>query len=173
MNSFSFFRLTQFFLIGLTLAVLPLTPVNFIPRTFPSPDFLFCFIVAWHLRDPQSSPLPLILFLTLLVDIVQFRPIGLWPIFMILLSNLIIINRRLFFNSPFVKELLFFSTIFFCSLMLELLFLTITFSPNNGFGVATQQVIITSFAYPVVVLILFFLLRLRYKTSRFFFSESL
>ena len=172
MNSSSFFRLTQFFLIGLTLVVLPLAPVNFIPRTLPSPDFLFCFIVAWHLRDPQSSPLSLILFFTLLVDIIHFRPIGLWPIFMILLSNLIIINRRLFFNSPFVKELLFFSTIFFCSLMLELLFLTITFSPNNGFGVATQQVIITSFAYPVVVLILFFLLRLRYKTSRFFFSES-
>ena len=105
MNSLSFFRLTQFFLIGLTLAVLPLAPVNFIPRTFPSPDFLFCFIIAWHLRDPQSSPLPLILFLTLLVDIVQFRPIGLWPIFMILLSNLITINRRLFFNGSFVKEL--------------------------------------------------------------------
>ena len=173
MNSLSFFRLTQFFLIGLALATLPLAPVNFIPGTFPSPDFLFCFIVAWHLRDPQSSPLPLILFLTLLVDIVHFRPIGLWPIFMILLSNLIIINRRLFFSGQFVKELLFFSTIFFCSLMLELCFLTITFSPKAGFGVAAQQVIITSFAYPIVVLFLYFLLRLRYRTSRLFFSERL
>ena len=165
--------MTQFFLIGLALVILPLAPVNFLPRAFPMPDLLFCYLVAWHLRDPNSSPIILLLFLTLLVDIVDFRPIGLWPIFMIILSNIITINRRLFFSGPFVKELFFFSIMYFCALIFELLFFTITFSPTEGFGSLTQEVIITSLAYPLVVLILHFFCRLRYKTSRLFFSEKL
>ncbi len=137
------------------------------------PDLLFCYLVAWHLRDPNSSPIILILFLTLLVDIMDFRPIGLWPLLMIILSNIIIINRRLFFSGPFAKELLFFSTVFFCALIFELFFFTITFSPTEGFGSLTQEVIVTSLAYPIVVSILHFFCRLRYKTSRSFFSEKL
>lgn len=171
MKSFSFFRLLQFVLLGLTLIILPLAPVNFLPRAFPMPDLLFCFVVAWHLRDPQSSPILVILLLITFADIVGFRPIGLWPLIMIAISNIIIVNRRLFFNA-FLKETLFFSGIFFCALMVELCFLTITYSQSPGFSASTQEGIITSFAYPFVVLFLNFFCRLNYDMNRLFFSDQ-
>ena len=173
MNPLSIFRLTQFTVIAIALVILPLAPINFLPRAFPMPDLFICFIIAWHLRDPQSAPLPIIIIFTLLVDIADFRPIGLWPLLMIVIHNVIMINRRLFFSGSFFKELLFFSSIFFSALMVELLFLTITLSPAASFSELTQEVIITSICYPLVVAFLHFLCKLRYHYSRLFFSEKL
>ena len=173
MNSISIFRLAQFTVIGLILVILPLAPINFLPRAFPMPDLFICYIIAWHLRDPHSAPLPIIIILTLLVDTVDFRPIGLWPLLMIVLHSIITVNRRLFFNSSFFKELVFFSSIFFCALMLELLFFKITFSPSASFSELTQEVIITSICYPLVVAFLHFFCKLKYRYSRLSFSEKL
>ena len=173
MNPFSIFRLTQFTVIALILIILPMAPINFLPRVFPMPDLFICYIIAWHLRDPQSAPLPIIIILTLLVDITDFRPIGLWPLLMIGIHNIIIVNRRLFFNGTFFKELIFFSGIFFCGLMIELLFLKITLSPSASFSELSQEAIITSTFYPLVVAFLHFFCKLKYHYSRLYFSEKL
>ena len=154
------------------MVILPLAPINFLPRAFPIPDLFICYAIAWQLRDPQSAPLPIIIILTLLVDIVDFRPIGLWPLLMMVIHNIIIINRRLFFNSSFFKELIFFSCIFFFALMVELLFLNITLSPSASFSELTQESIITSMCYPLVVAFLHFFCKLKYRYSRLFFSET-
>ena len=173
MNSISYLRVTQFFLLGLIAIILPMAPVNLTPTIVPMPDLFFCFIMAWHLRDPKSSPLALIIGLTLLMDIFNFRPIGLWPLLMIIISNLIHINRRLFFYSNIIKELLFFSMVFFSAMMCEFIFLFIMFLPTKSFSMYAQEVIITSLTYPFIILFLHFFCRLKYNTSRLFFSEKL
>ncbi len=53
----------------------------------PGPDILICVIMAWIVRRPDFLPMPLILFVILLEDLILMRPPGLWTAIVIVATE--------------------------------------------------------------------------------------
>ena len=78
-----------FLLVGSAIVVFALSPINLSPNEQPFPDFLFCFIFIILVRRPESVPLYSILFISLLADLLWYRPIGLTPFTLLLSSEIL------------------------------------------------------------------------------------
>ncbi|SDY64299.1 rod shape-determining protein MreD [Jannaschia faecimaris] len=53
----------------------------------PGPDLIYCLMAAWILRRPDYLPVWLLLGVFLLADFLLMRPLGLWTLILILVSE--------------------------------------------------------------------------------------
>ena len=92
------------FFIGILLIILPISPISSQPVIIEKPDFLLCLIFSWLILDPKNSSLSILILLSFFADILWYRPLGLWPI-LILLGSLSIklILTKISFDSFFFK----------------------------------------------------------------------
>ncbi|MEM7709687.1 MAG: rod shape-determining protein MreD [Pseudomonadota bacterium] len=92
---------------GLAAAVLflALLPFGGGEGRFPGPEATLCLICAWVLRRPDYVPLWLMIPVLLLDDMLLMRPLGLWTLIVLLVSD--VLRRRVDQAEvlPFTSEL--------------------------------------------------------------------
>lgn len=139
-----------FLLLGTIVIIIPTAPISTAPTIIEIPDILICLIFSWLVLDQKSAPLLSILFLCLFADILWMRPIGLWPMFILLTSELVrhyrlrIINQSILFK--FFCFLLFFIT---ANAGVELLSLVVALKPID-FMVWLKHFLFTVLLFPIV-----------------------
>jgi rod shape-determining protein MreD len=76
-----------FLALALFLLFIRLLPLGNAPGSLPGPDLLLCLILAWVIRRPEFLPMPLILGVILIEDLILMRPPGLWTAIVVLATE--------------------------------------------------------------------------------------
>ncbi|NHB77764.1 rod shape-determining protein MreD [Rhodobacter calidifons] len=152
-----FWRQEQWIFRGLFLAIalgllfLRLLPLGSAPGALPGPDLLLCVTLAWIVRRPDFLPMPLILLVFLVEDLILFRPPGLWAAIVILATEFLRSRFALTRELSFPVEWLLVSGVMLGMMLIYRLTLGLAFVPQAPFGFAVVQVLWSVAVYPVVV----------------------
>ena len=146
------------FFIGIILIILPISPISSQPVIIEKPDFLLCLIFGWIMLDPKNSSISILILLSFFADILWYRPLGLWPI-LILLGSLSIklILTKISFDSFFFKVIYF---VLFLITIDTLIFMTslIGLTEELDFNIWFTRFIFTILSFPLIVYLLEILL---------------
>ena len=146
------------FFIGIILIILPISPISSQPVIIEKPDFLLCLIFGWIILDPKNSSISILILLSFFADILWYRPLGLWPI-LILLGSLSIklILTKISFDSFLFKVIYF---ILFLITIDTLIFMTslIGLTEELDFNIWFTRFIFTILSFPLIVYLLEILL---------------
>ena len=82
------YKKSIFLILGIFIVIFPIAPISRQPLIVEKPDFLVCLIFSWLILDHKNVSITILIFLSLFADIMWFRPLGLWPIFILLGSFL-------------------------------------------------------------------------------------
>ena len=152
------YKKTILFFTGIFLIILPISPISNQPVIIEKPDFLLCLIFSWLILDPKNSSLSILIILTFFADILWYRPLGLWPI-LILLGSLSIklIITKISFDSFLFKVIYF---ILFLITIDTLIFMTslIGLTEELDFNIWFTRFIFTILSFPLIVYLLEILL---------------
>jgi rod shape-determining protein MreD len=150
-----------FALLVCTILFFHLLPLETSPRRWVGPDMVLAFALAWSLRRPDYVPSLLLAGLFLLVDILLFRPPGLWAVLALLGCEHLKTRARSLRDGGFVNEWL-----AVCAVMAfvaigyrAILMLTLVQLP--GVGLSIFELVMTMLFYPVAVAATHFLLGVR------------
>ena len=146
------------FFIGIILIILPISPISSQPVIIEKPDFLLCLIFGWIILDPKNSSISILILLSFFADILWYRPLGLWPL-LILLGSLSIklIITKISFDSFLFKVIYF---ILFLITIDTLIFMTslIGLTEELDFNIWFTRFIFTILSFPLIVYLLEILL---------------
>jgi rod shape-determining protein MreD len=140
-----FLGLALFFLF---IRLLPLTNA---PGALPGPDLLLCLILAWIMRRPDFLPMPLILAVILIEDLLLMRPPGLWTAIVVLATEFLRGRVELTRELNFLVEWALVAGLMLGMLFTYRLALGLAFVPQPAFGYAIAQVAWSIAVYPLVV----------------------
>ena len=142
------------FFIGMIIIILPISPISSQPVIIEKPDFLLCLIFGWIILDPKNSSISILILLSFFADILWYRPLGLWPI-LILLGSLSIklIITKVSFDSFLFKVIYF---ILFLITIDTLIFMTslIGLTEELDFNIWFTRFIFTILSFPLIVYLL-------------------
>ena len=144
--------------IGIILIILPISPISSQPVIIEKPDFLLCLIFGWIILDPKKSSISILILLSFFADILWYRPLGLWPI-LILLGSLSIklIITKISVDSFFLKVIYF---ILFLITIDTFIFITslIGLTEELDFNIWFTRFIFSILSFPLIVYLLEILL---------------
>ena len=99
---------TTIFFIGILLIILPISPISNQPVIIEKPDFLLCLMFGWIILDPKNSSISILILLSFFADILWYRPLGFWPLLILLGSlSIKIIITKISVDSFFSKMIFF------------------------------------------------------------------
>ena len=78
------YKKSIFLIFGIFIVIFPIAPISRQPIIFEKPDYLVCLIFSWLILDHKNVSMIILISLSLFADIFWFRPIGLWPIFIMI-----------------------------------------------------------------------------------------
>ena len=146
------------FFIGIILIILPISPISSQPVIIEKPDFLLCLIFGWIILDPKNSSISILILLSFFADILWYRPLGLWPL-LILLGSLSIkfIITKISVDSFFLKVIYF---ILFLLTLDTLIFITslIGLTEELNFNIWINRFVLSILSFPLIVYLLEILL---------------
>ena len=149
---------TIIFLIGILLIILPISPISSQPVIIEKPDFLLCLMFGWIILDPKNSSISILILLSFFADILWYRPLGLWPL-LILLGSLSIkfIITKISVDSFFLKVIYF---ILFLITIDTFIFITslIGLTEELDFNIWFTRFIFSILSFPLIVYLLEILL---------------
>ena len=144
--------------IGFLLVILPISPISNQPVIIEKPDLLLCLIFGWIILDPKNSSISILILLSFFADILWYRPLGLWPL-LILLGSLSIklILTKISVDSFFLKVIYF---ILFLITIDTFIFITslIGLTEELDFNIWFTRFIFTILSFPLIVYLLEILL---------------
>ena len=146
------------FFIGILLIVLPISPISSQPVIIEKPDFLLCLMFGWIILDPKNSSISILILLSFFADILWYRPLGLWPLLILLGSlSIKIIITKISVDSFFSKMMFF---IFFLITIDTFIYLTslIGLTEELDFNIWFTRFIFSILSFPLVVYLLEILL---------------
>lgn len=152
-----FWRQTHWIFRGLFLAValfllfVRLLPLGTAPGTLPGPDLLLCLILAWVIRRPDFLPMPLILVVILIEDLILMRPPGLWTAIVVIATEFLRSRVTLTRELNFLVEWMVISGVMLGMMLAYRLALGLAFVPQPAFGFAVVQLLWSVALYPLVV----------------------
>lgn len=127
----------------------------------PGPDLLFCVTAAFLMRRPRWAPVALIVFVHLLADVLYLRPLGLWPAISLIAYEFLRrqTNASNEVSLPLEVALVVgaFTSAVLANALLQLIFAV----PQPGFGRTLLHILTTAVAYPFVIAITHFILRVK------------
>ena len=157
MNIIEYNKIIIFF-IGILLIILPISPISNQPVIIEKPDFLLCLIFGWIILDPKNSSISIIILLSFFADILWYRPLGLWPL-LILLGSLSIkfIITNISVDSFFLKVIYF---ILFLLTLDTFIFVTslIGLTEELDFNIWMNRFVFSILSFPLIVYLLEILL---------------
>lgn len=137
--------------IAATLIVLRLLPLSTQPTTWPMPDLLLCVTLAWLLRRPDHVPALSIVAVLLFEDLVTLRPVGLWPLIILMLTEILRSRSSGLKDLPFAVEWLVVAGTIFLAGLIDWAVLALALVPHVGLGPTMLQAALTAAAYPMTV----------------------
>lgn len=137
--------------LALFLLFLRLLPLGNEPGSLPGPDLLLCLILAWVIRRPDFLPMPLILGVILIEDLILMRPPGLWTAIVVLGTEFLRSRVALTRELNFLVEWMLISGVMLGMMLTYRLVLGLAFVPQPAFGFAVVQVLWSIALYPLVV----------------------
>ena len=152
------YKKTIILFIGILLIILPISPISNQPVIIEKPDFLLCLMFGWIILDPKNSSISIIILLSFFADILWYRPLGLWPL-LILLGSLSIkfIITKISVDSFFLKVIYF---ILFLFTLDTLIFITslIGLTEELNFNIWINRFVLSILSFPLIVYLLEILL---------------
>ena len=152
------YKKTIIFFIGILLIILPISPISNQPVIIEKPDLQLCLMFGWIILDPKNSSISILILLSFFADILWYRPLGLWPL-LILLGSLSIklILTKISVDSFFLKVIYF---ILFLITIDTLIFMTslIGLTEELDFNIWFTRFIFTILSFPLIVYLLEILL---------------
>ena len=153
-------------LIGMLLIILPISPISSQPVIIEKPDLLLCLMFGWIILDPKNSSISILILLSFFADILWYRPLGLWPLLIMLGSLLIkLILTKISVDSLFLKVIyfiLFLITIDTFIFIISLIGLT----EELDFNIWFSRFIFSILSFPLIVYLLEILLFKDKKKSK-------
>ncbi len=145
-------------LAGLVIFVAML-PLSTLPAGWPGPDLLLALVCAWVLRRPEYVPVGLVAALFFLTDMLTLQPPGLRAALVVLAVEFL--RRRAGQERPFVLEWGLVALVLGAVMLGERLVLGLALVDQVSFGKAALRLIATILAYPLVVAVSVWVLRVR------------
>ena len=120
---------------------------------WPGPEVIVCLVAAWVLRRPDYVPVWLLLLVLLLDDALLMRPLGLWALIVLLLSEYL--RRRVDPSQalPFASEMALVSTGIALAFAANHLALVVLLAPTPPLGGLVAHAAVTIAFYPLVALL--------------------
>ena len=148
----SIFAAISFLFFGTGVVVCTLAPSNKMETSIITPDFLFCFIFIFLIRQPQNTPLPSILFLSILADFLWYRPLGLTTLTIVLGSEFVrwILTSRE--KMSLFEEFVLVALILFTSTIIQELVKFLTLIPSLALGQLLNYTIFTLLVYLLITI---------------------
>ncbi len=143
------------------LIVISLVPFNFNAPVLTPPDLLFALTFAVLLRRPDFAPFWSLLIIFLVSDLLQMRPIGLWSAIVLAIAEFSRPQEYRFRELAFPFEWGFVTLMLLVALTLNRLVLTVSFVPQVGLSTLLLHFVATMLAYPAVVAVVHYGLRVR------------
>ncbi|MEM8823608.1 MAG: rod shape-determining protein MreD [Pseudomonadota bacterium] len=133
----------------LFLALLPFGPSN---AGIPGPELTLCLICAWVLRRPDYVPLWIIVPILLLDDVLMMRPLGLWTLVVIVVTD--VLRRRVDHTEvlPFSSEIPLVAGWIGAAFILNYLALVVLLAETPPVAGLVLQAMATIVLYPFVAL---------------------
>lgn len=149
--------------VGLCMVVIffKMLPLSTIPGRLPGPDLLFCLTAVWIMRRPKWAPVGLIVLMHLVADILFLRPIGLWSAISLLGYEYMRSQAEGGTEISPPLEIGLAAATFAVMAGLNGLVQYVLGLPQPSFGVTGLHVIMTVVAYPFVIAVSVYLLRVR------------
>ena len=152
------YKRTIIFFIGIFFIILPISPISNQPVIIEKPDFLLCLMFSWIVLDPKNASLSILILLSFFADILWYRPLGLWPL-LILLGTLSI----KFLITKISVESFFLKMIYFISFLLTIdtfIFITslIGLTEKLDFNIWINRFVFSILSFPLIVYLLEILL---------------
>ena len=152
------YKKTIIFFIGILFIIIPISPISNQPVIIEKPDFLLCLIFGWIILDSKNASISILILLSFFADILWYRPLGLWPL-LILLGSLSIklILTKISVDSFFLKVIYF---ILFLITIDTFIFITslIGLTEELDFNIWFTRFIFTILSFPLIVYLLEILL---------------
>jgi rod shape-determining protein MreD len=140
-----------FLALALFLLFIRLLPLGTEPGALPGPDLLLCLILAWVIRRPDFLPMPLILGVILVEDLILMRPPGLWTAIVVIATEFLRGRVALTRELNFLVEWMLISGVMLGMMLTYRLVLGLAFVPQSAFGFAAVQLLWSIALYPLVV----------------------
>ncbi|HEY0274563.1 MAG TPA: rod shape-determining protein MreD [Paenirhodobacter sp.] len=129
---------------------LRLLPINPMAHGIPGPDLTLAFTFVWLMRRPDYIPAWLIVGVFVLGDMVYWRPVGLWPLLVLMgtefLRGRVPLSRAL----PMMAELVMVGSVMLAILLINRLVLALTMVDQPALGLELLRLVMTLLAYPFV-----------------------
>ncbi|PPB82105.1 rod shape-determining protein MreD [Albidovulum inexpectatum] len=150
-----------YLVLAAVLIVLRLLPLSTQPSAWPLPDLLLCLTLAWLLRRPDHVPALSIVAVLLIEDLLTLRPVGLWPLIILSVTEILRSRSSGLRDLPFVVEWMVVAGAVFLAGLIDWVVLALALAPQVGLGPTMVQAALTVMAYPAVVAALAVLLGIR------------
>lgn len=150
-----------FFLVCSLVIFGSLLPLSTVPESVPGPDLVFCLTAAFLMRRPRWAPVVLIVFIHLLSDILFLRPLGLWTAISLVAYEFLRAQTNATNELPVPLEVAFVTGAFAAATVVNGLFHLVFAISHPGIGVTFLHILTTAVAYPFVVALAHFVLRVR------------
>lgn len=149
--------------LGMAAIFLEAAPFGVGPMARPSPDLLLCVVAYWSLRRPDAAPMLAIFVLGLLRDLLTDVPVGAGALILVVVSEVLKNARRTLHRGGFGAEWAAITGAAFASTaaLWAVVFLTLAQPPY--LSSLFYQCLFTALAYPAVVLVFRWLLRIRWQ----------
>ncbi len=143
------------------LAFIQILPVHTHAGRLPGPDLMTALTFAWVLRRPSYVPVLLITAMFLTWDLIAEAPPGIGAATMVLASEFLRSRRQMSRTFPFTVEWALVSVVLIGMAVLYQMAMMLTLLHHPPVGLALTRAVFTSAAYPLVVLVSHYLLRVR------------
>jgi rod shape-determining protein MreD len=153
--------------LGLWLAVvlasffLRILPIDLSPGGFPGPDLLLVLTMAWVLRRPTHLPALAIAVVFLIEDLLLLRAPGLWALMVLAGTEFLRSRTAVVREVTFLLEWAMVAGVLTAMTLGYRLVLAIVMVPQDPLDLSLLRLGFTVASYPVVVLVLHFVLRVR------------
>jgi rod shape-determining protein MreD len=150
-----------FLLLSVFLLFVKLLPLGSVAGDLPGPDILLCLIFVWLVRRPDYLPVPLIVLVLLLEDLMLMRPPGLWAGLVLIATEFMRSRILLARELSFWAEWALVAGLMVALLVAYRIVFSLALLPQPGLGFALLQTLWSILCYPLVVAASRFALDLR------------
>lgn len=153
--------LALYLLIAGTTLFLRLLPLDLTGTAWPGPDLLLCLTMGWLLRRPSHLPAPVIGGVYLIEDLITLRPPGLWALLVLASTEFLRRRQSVVREINLMLEWAMVAGVIVAMTLANRVVLAIVMVPLPPLDLSLMKLVFTVAAYPVVVLLLHFVLRVR------------
>ena len=148
------YKKSIFFILGIFIIIFPIAPISSQPLIIEKPDLLVCLIFSWLILDHKNVSITILISLSLFADIFWFRPLGLWPIFILIGSYLMKYMMCKISLDNYYSKIIYFIIFLFCIDTCIFITSLIGLTEQVDFDIWLDRFIFTVLFFPMIFYLL-------------------